>query len=339
MDKKSKPRYIPAQNPEYYRTLPDDISPAVLNKLALSWFPQYKRLKNKIKSGGAFSATMLDLFLEGFLEMRKTANDSIEISVNGEKTPENDYEKTLISLISAASGGSPSVTLDGVQQYIKDNPVEVIKIQRKFETEVAENAKKSPYLEEYTRNKSGLVPVYIILAVAAVLIGTFYTLVMGANYDYPLLGYFTAVIFTGLTALFCARISKTDTALSQLGADKSALWFAFGKFLDDFTSFREKEFPEFKLWEKYLVYATALGKSKKLINELALYYPVENIGESDGFMRNNLFVEAMTAGYLFDTIESIQEKTYSAASDSGGGGGFSSSDGGSGGGSSGSGAD
>gem|GEM_PF-2117629 len=340
LDKKSMPKYIPEQSPEYYRYLPDDIPPAVLNNLLSKFAPgSVSVFKSK---GSAFSATMLDLFAEGCLEMHKNAAGDIEIAVNGEKIPELTYEQTLISLITDAAGENTSVTLNEIQRYIKANQGEVYEKKKQFEREVKAEAEKSPYIEEYKRGKSGLGRAYLILLGITVLAGTYLSLYTSAQYmeNFSVVGYGVAFVFTGMAGLFCLFISKKGTAASQLGTDKFALWLAFGKFLDDFTTFDKKEFPEFKFWEKYLVYAAALGKSKKLIRELALQYPAENT--DDEFIQQGISADLFVSGALLDAIEDIQSKTYSASapsSDSGGGGGFSSSDGGSGSGSSGSGFD
>ena len=349
LDKKSMPKYIPEQNPEYYRILPDDIPPAVLNNLFTQFkFPQFKLTSISKSRGSAFSATMLDLFAEGYLEMRKTMYGDIEIIVNSEKIPGHNYEQTLISLITDAAGGGIYVTLNEIQRYINANQTDVYDKKRQFEKEVNAEATESPYIEEYRRDKSGLGWAYLILLGITGLFGTYFSLYIASQSMeiFTVIGYGIALIFTSMAGFLCLTISKKGAAISQFGTNKSALWYAFGRFLDDFTSFREKEFPEFKLWEKYLVYATALGKSKKLIQELALQYPAENIDTGDidnEYTNHGIFTELLIAGTLLDTIDDIQSKAYSASppssDDSGGGGGFSSSGGSSGSGSSGSGFD
>ena len=48
------------------------------------------------------------------------------------------------------------------------------------------------------------------------------------------------------------------------GREHYLKWKAFKNFLKDFGSFKDKELPEVKLWEKYLVYATVFGLAKEV---------------------------------------------------------------------------
>jgi len=354
VDERTRPNYIPAQNPEYHRTLPDDTSPAVLNNLfRRSFFSS--QFKGKM-AGRAFTATMLDLFAEDILIMRKTGRGDIEISVNSEKASEQDYERTVVSLIDAVAGKNPQydssaapmfVTLKNIQKYINANKEFAKNIKDRFEKEVEAKANESPYLEEFTRNRPEHGWFYIRMAAIAACFGALISIIvnalfMGSGITVFITASVIALVVFGIMALRCSRIGGSGFSASQLGANQAALWAGFGKFLDDFTSFKEKEFPEFKLWGRYLVYATALGKSKKLIKELALYYPVENINTTDPwYMQHTVLAESIAAGTLFDTIDKIQSSAYAGVNSSGdgGGGGFSSSGGGSDGGSAGSSSD
>ncbi len=331
-------QYTAEQNPPYYRELPDNTPPAVLNTL-LSWFPKFE----KSKEGNAFSATMLDLFLEGYMDMKRNADGETEIKVYPERTPVRNYENTLISLIIAAASGNASVTLKDIQSYIRKNQSEVAGIIRQFNMEVKAEGMESPYLEEMEIKANGSKSLGRLFT----LIGAVFTIYSilafyydGAGWASIMIAIFTFLPFFCIAAI-CEGHDRTEKVLSQSGTDKASLWWAFGKFLDDFSTFEEKELPEVKMWGKYLVYATALGKSKKLIKELALYYPVDNSSlVSDDYYRREMFTEVISSGIMFDTIDSIQSSSYSATSysdSSGGGGGSSSSDGGSGSGSSGSG--
>ena len=347
LDKKQMPKYVPAQNPEYYSMLPDDTPPAILNDLFTRFdFPKSK----SIQRGSAFSATMLDLFAEGFLEMRKSPDGDIEIAVNAEKMPRLDYEQTLVSLITDVMDDGPSgntivtrgfVTLRGIQDYINNNVSDVEKKRAQFEREMSSHAPKSSYLEIFRRDKSGFGKLYILLAAATIILSVLFTGYMLANDNSAAIGFIPMLIYGGIIMLRCKLIPTGVLIASQEGLNKAVLWAAFGKFLDDFTSFNEKEFPEFRLWEKNLVYATALGKSRELTKELALSFPFYSDDDyDDEYMHRRLFMDKYASGTIFDTIESIRSSAYSASTSSsdssGGGGGFSSSGGSSGSGSTGS---
>jgi uncharacterized membrane protein len=227
-----------------------------------------------------------------------------------------------------------------IQNYISQNQEKVFKLKNKFEKELRAEVEKLPYIEEFSRDKSGMGTVYFGLFIVSAALAGLFGLYTWANYKPIVLGIGPPLIFLGLSILRLSRIGKKATIISQCGINMSALWVAFSKYLDDFTSLKEKEFPELRSWEKYLVYAAALGKSKKHIQELAFDYPVQdNQITNDDLSQHKLLMELLTGGSLLTTIENIQVSTYSAnpSSGSGEGGGFSSSGGSTGSGSSGSG--
>ena len=57
------------------------------------------------------------------------------------------------------------------------------------------------------------------------------------------------------------------------GEESYAKWHAFGKFMKEFTLIEEKDYPSLELWEKYLVYATAMGISKEVLKQIKIAYP------------------------------------------------------------------
>lgn len=71
--------------------------------------------------------------------------------------------------------------------------------------------------------------------------------------------------------------------MTDQGEKQYTLWQAFARFLDDFTTFEERELPDVAVWREYLVYAAALGRSKKLKKQLQSFYPTvyQEIDNSD----------------------------------------------------------
>lgn len=123
--------------------------------------------------------------------------------------------------------------------------------------------------------------------------------------------------------------------LDQQGEDDRALWEAFGRFLDDFTTFADKDLPEFSVWREYMVYAVAMGKGQKVAKALAARYP-EAVSEGMDAFNDDIYW--MQDADLYDAIDSIgrdvaavpEPRSSGGWSDGdGGGGGFSDSGGGS----------
>jgi uncharacterized membrane protein len=112
---------------------------------------------------------------------------------------------------------------------------------------------------------------------------------------------------------------KTLAKLTPLGLDRSNKWQAFKKFIDDFSSFEDKETESVILWEKYLVYATVFGNSEKIINQLNKFNDIEKKSRVIQLSRNNNFSSfSRSVNSAFNTSRTSSS---SGGSSSGGGGG------------------
>lgn len=105
-------------------------------------------------------------------------------------------------------------------------------------------------------------------------------------------------------------------------------WKAIKNFLNDFGSFQDKEVPEVELWEKYLVFATLFGCSKKVLKVMK----IEEIENPN--MPSDIYYNFRFANTIAKTITSSYasaRSVYAAENSSSGGGGYSSGSGGGGG--------
>ncbi len=104
-------------------------------------------------------------------------------------------------------------------------------------------------------------------------------------------------------------------------------WKAIRNYLRDFGSFNDKEVPEIELWEKYLVFATLFGCSKKILKVMKLE-EIENPN-----MPSDIYYNFRLANTITRTITSSYASARSvyAAENSSSGGGYSSGGGGGGG--------
>ena len=138
-------------------------------------------------------------------------------------------------------------------------------------------------------------------------------------------GYILLLIVALCLFLYSFKIQKR----TEKGALAFAEWKAFQRFLLDFGKMDEKELPEVVLWEKYLVYATALGCAKKVSKVMNLKIKdmnIENMTMFDPFIFTHFH---MISSGVTSSIRSVHSYSSSSggsnwSSGSGGGGGFSS---------------
>ncbi len=327
----NKLRHKPANSPDYYRALPDRRPPALAGYLA-----EYYSGKNY---GNYFTSTLMDMSLKGHIAMRVNGKETY-IELKESNVPMLPHEDIIFGMLVYAGDGYP-VSLKQFQRKINRNPNWAIAERNKFNSAIKEQFEENVSIEDHTKKhpiKRILVRLLILGVIGFVLLGPFLAGFFGLymTYGKRLLA---GLIGFGIGLLWGIVVSAGNAGirtklLSAKDEESLTLWKAFGRFLDDFTLFDEKELPEFPVWKDYLTYAVALGKGTKLIKDLALRYPsaMNNLGQ-DGTYFAILCHNGRINYSMFKSMDSIQRSTYRAgtgspSSGSGGGGGFSSGGGG-----------
>lgn len=329
-----KLRKKPAISPGYYRSLPDGRPPALAGFLA-----EYYSGKNY---GNYFTATMMDLSLKGHISMSGNGRD-VFVSFRNSTVPLLPHEKVVYEMLGSSGDRINPVSLKQFQRKINRQPEWAIAQRNSFNSLVEQQFKETAEIIDLTKKpttKQTLKRLLILGAIGFILLGPFAAaflnmyITFGERIIAGLIGF-------GIGALWGIVIrtinnAKRFTVLSERDEESLSLWQAFGRFLDDFTLFEEKELPEFPVWKDYLTYAVALGKGRKLIKELELRYPsaMSDLGNQDGTYFAVLCYNGRMNYSLFRNMDNIQRSAYRAgtggsfSSGGGGGGGFSSGSGG-----------
>ncbi|HBL84163.1 MAG: hypothetical protein A2Y17_12930 [Clostridiales bacterium GWF2_38_85] len=264
--------YKPINNPQYFRELPSDVSPAEAAQLL--------RFIGKLKTSTSsqYSATLLDLNVKGYINVDSIKKDII-ITFNENVDPNSmlTHERSLWNILQDASKGNNRLTVKELTRYIKSHASTVQSLLRNFDNHVNEYLSDKNYFiyENHSRinekvfqnkEKSDIKKLNITLTA----IGTIF-LIAGMFLGYGIISLVGIIVFIIILVLYSSR--KDKKYLAQKGEDEAALWAAFVRFLEDFTMFEDREIPEIKIWEKYLVYATAAGVSKKVLKKIPILYP------------------------------------------------------------------
>jgi len=310
--------------PEYYRELPSELRPALVEVL--------------LHEGGqitprSFTATLFDLARRGFLEFedRKVekhgllgSKEKLETTVTLKKGYAADqellpYEKDLLGLLfNTIIGPGPEpgtkLDLDELKSYLKKNAREFQTWYQAWAKKVREEAAKLQFIEPQSLKARN-----IFLAV---------TLPLGILTLNPIL-----VLLAGV---FCPKIKRRTMPWAR----ENELWKGLDRFLDDFSSFEEVPPEAYKLWEHYLVFGIIFGNAKKILKMLPFILKDERSAAPVwyyGFDRSAFAGMGQISGMvqnIANMATSIQQASTSAAHySSGGGGGFSGGGGGGGGGS------
>lgn len=346
-------RNSPTQSPRYYRELPDDRSAPAVDRLVHFY-------DGKSNISRQFSAALLELNLKKLIHFQTTAGDTtILLNVqqgeelfippapqeNAEPARDQEhitgYQEILWDFLLNAADGSGRISMKDLKKYIRDNQEAALKFRSSFESAVERDFRERVQSKDVERYSSGgrrrRLIVSAVAGIIAMLICMFSTLYDGVVFGASLMTgliTFVAAMLTQVIFHFWMKLYKAPCyVLDQQGEDDLALWQAFGRFLDDFTTFEDKELPEFSVWREYMVYAVAMGHGKKLARALAVKYPEAFSKGTDTY--DDEIYRMLQDTDLYDAMDSIGREVAevrapgSSSSDSGDGGGFSDSGGGS----------
>ena len=306
-------KYMPTTKLEYYRDLPDENStPGEALKtldVSISTF-------TPMNFGKVFSATMLDLSLKGYLEIKQKKNqkgkDIIQIDILKESDNKiKSDESRILEFIKEASKGKCSITLKELENYIKNHSTTTDLLLKDVYGKVNkqlidENIVDIEIQKEYKKYKES--QTYYILSIIFLLCFTF-------------IAFLIPVIIFVVNAILCGKVAKKLNVLTQKGIDMKEQWKGLKKYMEDFSILDRREVPELIIWEKYLVFATVFGIADKVIKQLKIVYP--NLDEMTNgiatFTYMNLMINTDFSSSFTKSINSSISSAYSSGSGAGGG--------------------
>ena len=307
---------------EYYRDFLDHYQPEELNYLM-----------NHMIDNNAFSASFLNLIYKHKIEIIPTADEKDTafkiVSREGLTTPES----MLVNLLFDKVGDGDAFTLKLLKKYTKSSS-KAQTFASKFASwkrVVLSEAKKKNIYEKY----SGIRTLCILLAIFGLMIN-FFAFILEMQLILTVVCGIFGVIFIIYASSFTRRTREANEDYAKAKASK--------RFLNDFGSFKGKDIPEVKLWDKYLVYATAFGIANKVEKNMTKLLKDQEISSLDTtylrtnqllFVNNSLNMNHAIQSSISSSIASAVSSAVAssvASSSSGSGGGFSSGGGGGGGG-------
>ncbi len=300
---------------EYVRDLPDD-PPAVVVGL-MHW---------GTISPAAFSATILDLAQRGFLTVKEVKINRALLAdrVDYEMTATDADPSTLkafeqTALAQVFAGGSP-VMQSEIAKYSRAHQTESLARWNSFKADAATSLRSRKYINGH-RSKPFLLNIAAALVVGLIGFGT-----IGVKAWVP-----------GGVAIGWAGLALALTPLlrqrSAEGTQRFLEWKGVQKYLHDFSQLADAPVGHLILWERYLVYAAALGVSEQLAAGLAARIPAEEQSNfAPWYIGSHPGAGFSSMGDFSSGIASTTSSFSPPSSSSGGGGGFSGGGGGGGGG-------
>lgn len=339
---------------EYYREIPNEENATPSRVVYLR---NLKRSLSYIDNdiSKIFSATILDLSTKGLVEFEPIDNKDFRIVVKN-KTSElpldEEYVYNLLLEASRKKGDLPnSITSKEFSKYAKKNYDDFYYLKTKFESTAKIYQKECGNIDSKrvveVKEWENLSSIYILILTVGAMLGMFsLPLIADGILMWGLiLGAFGIALLVGsiINLITIGNVNRKISVLSKNGYVEKMQWEALEKYMKDYSLLKEKQVFDVILWEKFLVYATAFGISKKVIEQLKIVHP-------EAFVYNDNYTSHYGYWYLvsnpsfgentFNNLNNIFEGAYMSAqsayniahsaesSGSGGGGGFSSGGGG-----------
>lgn len=320
-------------------------------------------LTDSVLNGNEVSAALLDLIRRKIISFEKKENGSFDLIYNfdNENITEDDKEFAVLIFKRKQRVNSKKIGKIDYEKFNRWKKTTINKLRNKFLI-----LKYDEESEEINGNLLTLGIVFLIsplFFVGIILITIFIIqrykskffiwLFIPLNIILIILSLFTnhfikfAYIFS-IVAIILIKImirkfpTKLKIKKTEKGIEEANKWNGLRNYLIDFSIISDREIPEIELWEKYLVYATAFGIGKEVLNSMKIKLDNEKI---DINMYDNyiIFNNINEIGNVISSVNSVSAKAaassairtnFPSGGGSGGssfGGGFSSGSGGGGG--------
>ena len=319
--KKTKQKYGTEIDSKYFRDFPSDYIPSTVDYLM-----------NKKVGKLSFKAEILELIRKKAIVLEEVMKNEIN-KKNTSKTYKlsknptfnldelKDSEKIIYDLLINVAGNGEYITLDKLNNYTKiyDNAKKFMEKYDSWHYKSLNEAKSEGFYESISRDKIKAI-VYSFLIMWIFIISVILGVASLISFAFNIFGIMAIIYF------ICS--SKR----TKLGSEEYFKWKGLKNFLNDFGRLDEKDLPEIKLWEKYLVYATVFGIATKVQKSMKIN--LDKFNYNDGIEFTYLYVfDFGVTDSIFNSIDSSISSArgviYAQESSSTGSGGGSSFGGGS----------
>ena len=319
---------------EYFRDIPRENDSTPGEALYL-----YNLFNYKNKNKSLIAAYILDLCVKGYLSIQEE-NKDMYITILKQPDSLKEDEKSVYDLIRQVAMGNNKVNIKDINKFSKKDKLSYEVCTKSTMDNIEYNLRKENLIERDMEalQKSEKREHILTIAMVISLITSF-----ALNITSILLFIPVILFIIELIVLYNLRLKLNKYKLTQNGVYEAEEWNGLRNYLKDYSLLEEKNVFDIILWEKYLVYATALGISKELINQLREKYPdlftekywantdntstILNMVCNPIYINNSCDFRSFTHGMTTHNI-SISRYTVTYSSSSGGGGGFSSGGGG-----------
>ena len=275
---------------EYERDIPTDDPPALVNAICGPGFS--KKIGEPDMDG--FKATIMDLIDRKYLLIEKEPSsqegygfdDSLFLKVNPgkDKSTLKGFEQDVLNFLEEFADEG-LISLDQISADLSNR--ETAKSFRETYMDWRAGIKDEYLTDDQLGkifNKKGdtYLKIFGIVGIVVAGIVFFFTItdpLPAASYA------LVASIVLGLVSIISLLLpQKVGGQWTTYGEEYDAKWHNFKKYIQDFSLIKEYPPESVAIWNKYLVYATALGAAEAVKKAMELYLPSDQLEGSDIYL-------------------------------------------------------
>ncbi|HML05212.1 MAG TPA: DUF2207 domain-containing protein [Methanobacterium sp.] len=275
---------------EYERDIPTEDPPAIVNAICGPGFSK----KVGVPDMDGFKATIMDLINRKYLLFKsKSSNkedlgvsDSIFLSINQNKDLKTlkEFELDVLNFLKGYEEDG-IISMDTISESLSDRSS--AKAFRETYNNWRDNI-KSRFLDGeelrkiFIKKGDTYLKIFGVLGLIAAAITFFVTIV--DSLPAASLALLSSLVLGVVSIISLALPEKIGGQWTTYGEEYDAKWHNFKKYIKDFSLIKEYPPESVKIWNKYLVYATALGAADAVRKAMELYLPKDQLEGSDIYM-------------------------------------------------------
>lgn len=186
-----------------------------------------------------------------------------------------------------------------------------------YESQYFQKSEYRSVIEDLTNNANGIFLFGLLVMVFGNILSSSTRLELANG------AFFVFGIGTIILSIILKQRAQKYVLFTQLGENEYAKWKGLYDFLNSSTLMNERTVVELPLWEKYLVYATAMGISEKVIKALEIRCPDLSASSSpvlsNRYYRSSSFRSSSRSFSTATRSASVSSHSFSGGSYGGGG--------------------
>ncbi|ADZ10033.1 Protein of unknown function DUF2207, membrane [Methanobacterium lacus] len=321
---------------EYERDIPTDDPPAMVNAICGPGFS--KKIGEPDMDG--FKATIMDLINRKYLIMENEPLEEksldkegyglvgsmyLRYNVQKDSSELKSFEKNVINFLTEYEDDDGLISLDAISDNlsVRESARSFRNTYLDWKDNLRNTLLNNNELDKFFNKKGdSYLKIFGVLALIVAVIVFFFSImddIPAANLSLLL------SIVLGVVAIISLLLpQKVGGQWTTYGEEYDAKWHNFKKYIQDFSLMKEYPPESIVIWNKYLVYATALGAADAVRKAMELNVPKDDLNGSDLYMFHYyggylLLDSAFDTGMTTATASSSNGGDFGGVGDIGGG--------------------